>query len=67
MRFILTPDEVAEGPQEEIGAPLLHAASVGVEVDMAELFPGAQSSPQQGVAVRVDHVHELSVTGVQTG
>ena len=64
---LLTPDEVAEGAEEEVGAALLHAAAVGVEVDVSQLVPGAEAAAQQRVAVRVDDVHKLGVTGVQAG
>lgn len=44
---------------------MLHAAAVGVEVDVAERLGGSQSAQDQGFAIGMDDVHELCVAAVQ--
>ena len=62
---MLTVDEVVETANEQVLAASLRLAPVGIVVHMAYGLPGAQSSDDEGVPVRVDHVNKVCIRLVQ--
>lgn len=65
--IVLTPNDVGDGADEQVGAALLHAPAVRIVVHVSHGLPGAQAAENEVLAVRVDHVHELGVRRVQPG
>lgn len=63
--YILTPDDVGDGADEQVGAALLHPATVWVIVHVSHRLPGTQSAQNEILAIRVYHIHELCVRRVQ--
>lgn len=65
--ILLTPDDVGDGADEQVGAALLHAAAVRIVVHVAHGLPGAEPAQYEVLAVGVDHVDEPGVGRVQPG
>jgi len=62
---VLTPNDVRDGTDEQVGAALLHSPAVRVVIHVAHRLPRAEAAQDEVFAVGVDHVHELGVRRVQ--
>lgn len=64
--MVLTPNDVRDGTDEQVGAALLHSPAVRVVINVAHRLPSAKATQDEVFAVGVDHVHKLGVRRVQS-
>lgn len=62
----LTPNHIADSSDEQVGASLLHPASVRIEIDVAHRRPGSQSAHVDLLAIRMDDIHQIGIRRIQS-